>query len=118
MNRKLKRYLDEEERTVAKIAELQEHLKEVRMAKKQEEDTEIIRSIRGMKLDGRTLFSVLNGIQDGGVDLQALLQEAGNRTLSEDAESDLEGIETGTKNDEITDAMTASESEDENETEE
>ena len=115
MNRKLKRYLDEEERTVAKIAELQEHLKEVRMAKKQEEDTEIIRSIRGMKLDGRTLFSVLNGIQDGGVDLQALLQEAGNRSLAEEAEP--EEDETGSDNNEITDAVEASESEDENETE-
>lgn len=55
MNRKLKRYLEEEEKTVAKIAELQEHLKTLRIAKKQEEDTEIIRSIRGMKLDGRKI---------------------------------------------------------------
>ena len=116
MNRKLKRYLDEEERTVAKIAELQEHLKEVRMAKKQDEDTEIIRSIRGMKLDGRTLFSVLNGIQDGGVDVQALLQEAGNRSLAEETEP--EEDETGSDDNEITDAAEASESEDENETEE
>ena len=116
MNRKLKRYLDEEERTVAKIAELQEHLKEVRMAKKQEEDTEIIRSIRGMKLDGRTLFSVLNGIQDGGVNLQALLQEVG-RTLAEEPETDLEEAEADSDNEEIIDAI-ASESEEENETEE
>ena len=114
MNRKLKRYLDEEERTVAKIAELQEHLKEVRMAKKQEEDTEIIRSIRGMKLDGRTLFSVLNGIQDGGVDLQALLQEAG-RTLAEEPETDLKEAEADSDNEEIIDAVAASESEEENE---
>ena len=33
MNRKLKRYLEEEEKTVAKIAELQEHLKTLRIAK-------------------------------------------------------------------------------------
>ena len=118
MNRKLKRYLDEEERTVAKIAELQEHLKEVRMAKKQEEDTEIIRSIRGMKLDGRTLFSVLNGIQDGGVDLQALLQEVGSRSSADEPETDPEEAEADSDNKEIIDAVAASESEEENETEE
>ena len=100
MNRKLKRYLEEEEKMVAKIAELQEHLKTLRIAKKQEEDTEIIRSIRGMKLDGRTLFHVLNGIQDGGIDIQELLKDA--EEMQEDN----------------TDALEASESEEENETEE
>ena len=117
MNRKLKRYLDEEERTVAKIAELQEHLKEVRIAKKQEEDTEIIRSIRGMKLDGRALFSMLNGIQDGAIDLQDLLKEIGSLAFAEETPDS--GDETeGTQDEEDTDAMDASESEDEHETEE
>lgn len=117
MNRKLKRYLDEEERTVAKIAELQEHLKEVRIAKKQEEDTEIIRSIRGMKLDGRTLFSMLNGIQDGTIDLQDLLKEIGNLSLAEETPDTGDDTE-GRQDEEDTDAMDASESEDEHETEE
>ena len=112
MNRKLKRYLEEEEKTVAKIAELQEHLKTLRIAKKQEEDTEIIRSIRGMKLDGRTLFQVLNGIQDGGIDIQALLREAESHALMESEKAAEETQE------DITDALDASESEDENETEE
>ena len=110
MNRKLKRYLEEEERTVAKIAELQEHLKTLRIAKKQEEDSEIIRSIRSMKLDGRTLFNVLNGIQDGGIDIQTLLQEAENSAL---AEQDVDE-----EQEEETDAQDASESEEGNETEE
>ncbi len=108
MNRKLKRYLEEEEKTVAKIAELQEHLKTLRIAKKQEEDTEIIRSIRGMKLDGRTLFHVLNGIQDGGIDIQALLSEAESHTTTGPEETQ----------EDTADASDALESEDENETEE
>ena len=112
MNRKLKRYLEEEEKTVAKIAELQEHLKTLRIAKKQEEDTEIIRSIRGMKLDGRTLFHVLNGIQDGGIDIQELLKNAESRAISE-AEATSEEMQ-----EDNTDALEASESEEENETEE
>ena len=36
MNKKLMRYLDEADRTEAKIAELQEHLKGVRAAQKAE----------------------------------------------------------------------------------
>ena len=111
MNRKLKRYLEEEERTVAKIAELQDHLKTLRIAKKQEEDTEIIRSIRGMKLDGRTLFNVLNGIQDGGIDIQAFLREAESHSLMD------EEMAAEEKQDENTDALKASESEDDDETE-
>lgn len=65
MNKKLKRYLEEIDRTEEKIAELQGHLKSVRAAQKQEEDLEIVRSIRGMKLSGRDLFALLNGLQDG-----------------------------------------------------
>ena len=112
MNKKLKRYVEEEERTVAKITELQEHLKTLRIAKKQEEDAEIIRSIRSMKLDGRTLFNVLNGIQDGGVDVETLLRDASNHVLTEDTISD------DTEKNNTTDAKEASESEDENEKEE
>ena len=40
-------------------------MKNVRAAQKQEEDLEIVRSIRGMKLSGRDLFALLNGLQDG-----------------------------------------------------
>ena len=112
MNKRLKRYLEEEERTVAKITELQEHLETLRIAKKQEEDAEIIRSIRSMKLDGRTLFNVLNGIQEGGVDVEQLLRDANNHVLADDSISDdTEDINT-------TDAKDASEREDEDEKEE
>jgi len=72
VNRKLKRLIEEEERTVAKIEELQGHLKDIRIARKQEEDTEIVRSIRTMKLGARELFELLSGIQNGSVSIETL----------------------------------------------
>lgn len=75
MNRKLKRLVDEEERTVKKIADLQDYLKDVRVRRKQEEDAEIIKSIRTMKLPPRELVAMLSGIQDGSIDLQSLTDE-------------------------------------------
>ena len=71
MNKKIKRYLDEIERTEKKIAELQNYLKGVRMALKAEEENEMIKSIRGMKLNSHDLFDLLNGIQDGSIVFQA-----------------------------------------------
>lgn len=67
MNKKYKRYLDEIERTEAKIAELQEYLKTTKAALKQEEELEMIKAIRSMKLKGRDLFDVLNQMQNGNV---------------------------------------------------
>ena len=65
MNKKLKRYLDETEKTKEKIAQLQEHLRNVQAMQKQDEDMEIIKSIRGMKLPPRELFELLCGLQEG-----------------------------------------------------
>lgn len=70
MNKKLKRYLDEGERVESKIAELQEQLKGIHAAQKMEEDLEIVKSIRSMKLNGRDLFSLLCGLQEGSVVLK------------------------------------------------
>ena len=70
MNKKYKRYLDEIERTEAKIAELQEYLKLTKAALKQEEELEMIKAIRSMKLKGRDLFDVLNQMQNGNVSLE------------------------------------------------
>ena len=67
MNKKLKRYLDEGERVETKIAELQEQLKGIHEAQKMEEDQEIVKSIRSMKLNGRELFSLLCGLQEGSM---------------------------------------------------
>ena len=51
MNKKIKKYLDEITKTEKKIADLQQYLRGVQAALKQEEDNEMIRCIRGMKMD-------------------------------------------------------------------
>lgn len=71
MNKKLKRLIEDEENTMAKIEELQTHLKEVRTARKQEEDLEIIRSIRSQKLGARDLLELLESIQSGRIVIEA-----------------------------------------------
>ena len=52
---------------MARIAELQDFLKDIREARKKEEDQEIVRSIRSMKLGARDLFDLLTAIQDGNL---------------------------------------------------
>ena len=79
MSRKLKRLIEEEEKTLSRIAEQQEFLKEIREVRKKEEDLEIIRSIRGMKLGARELLDLLTGIQKGTISMemrQSLLERA------------------------------------------
>ena len=51
MNKKIKKYLDEIVKTEKKIADLQQYLRGVQAALKQEEDNEMIRCIRGMKME-------------------------------------------------------------------
>lgn len=65
MNRKLNRILDEIQKTEERIAEWQEHLKELNIRKKQLEDAEIIKSVRSMRLNSRELLEVLDKIQNG-----------------------------------------------------
>lgn len=82
MNKKLKRLIEDEENTTAKIEELQTHLKEVRIARKQEEDLEIVRSVRARKLGARDLFELLEGIQTGRIMIEPVpdpdLEESGS----------------------------------------
>ena len=52
MNKKIRRYLEEIEKTEKKIADLQQYLKGIKSALKEEENNEMIRAIRGMKLAG------------------------------------------------------------------
>ena len=70
MNMKLKKILDDIQKTEDKIAELQEHLKQQNTLKQQMEDMEIIKSFRSMKLDSRELLVLLDGIQKGTVTIQ------------------------------------------------
>lgn len=72
MNKKLNRLIEDEEITMAKIEELQKHLKDVRAARKQEEDQETVLCVRARKLGSRALLELLEGIQDGRVVVEPL----------------------------------------------
>lgn len=82
MNKRIKRYLAEIEKTEKKIAELQRYLKGVQTALKQEENNEMIKSIRGMNLSSKELFDLLNGIQDGSVSFK--VEEVSEEELHEE----------------------------------
>ncbi len=56
MNKKIKKYLDEIAKTEKKIADLQQYLRGVQAALKQEEDNEMIKCIRGMKMENGQLY--------------------------------------------------------------
>lgn len=81
MSKKLKKFLNDAEKTESKIAELEEYLRNVRAAQKKEEDNEIVRAIRSTKLGGRDL---LENIQAGNVTFQTTVNNE-NKT-SEEAE--------------------------------
>ena len=84
MSKKLKKFLNDAEKTESKIAELEEYLRNVRAAQKKEEDNEIVRAIRSTKLGGRDLLALLENIQAGNVTLQTTVNHE-NKT-SEEAE--------------------------------
>ena len=92
-SRRLKKLIEEEEKTIARIAELQDLLKEIREARKKEEDLEIIRSIRSMKLGARDLFDLLTAISEGN-----LSEELREQLLADQEEEDpYSGGKTGTE---------------------
>ena len=74
MNRKLHRVLDEIQKTEKKIAEWQEHLKELKLLEEQLENEEIIKTIRSMKLDSHQMLELLEGIQDGTVSIPIMAE--------------------------------------------
>ena len=67
MNRKIKKYLEEIDKTEKKMVELQTYLKGIKAALKEEENNEIIRSIRSKHYNSKELLEVLSGIQNGTV---------------------------------------------------
>lgn len=85
MNMKLKKILDDIQKTEDKIAELQEHLKQQNTLKQQMEDMEIIKSFRSMKLNSRELLVLLDGIQKGTVMIQ--MNEDGGITVEDTKET-------------------------------
>lgn len=90
-SRKLKRLIEEEEKTLARIEELQGFLQEIREARKKEEDLEIVKSIRGMKLGARELFDLLTGIREGTISMEmreSLLADADDEDAEDTSEND------------------------------
>ena len=79
MNMRLKKVLDDIQKTENKILELQEHVRQLRIQKKQMEDAEIIKAIRSMKMDSRKMLTFLDGIQNGTVTMQ--FDEEGNLSM-------------------------------------
>lgn len=77
MNRKLHRVLDEIRRTEKKIAEWQEHLKQLKLLAEQLENQEIVKTIRSMKLDSHRMLELLEGIQEGTVSIPLPAEEPG-----------------------------------------
>lgn len=79
MNMRLKKVLDDIQKTEDKILELQEYVKKLKIQKKQMEDAEIIKAIRSMKMDSREILTFLDGIQNGTVTMQ--FDEEGNLSM-------------------------------------
>ena len=79
MNMRLKKVLDDIQKTENKILELQEHVRQLRIQKKQMEVAEIIKAIRSMKMDSREMLTFLDGIQNGTVTMQ--FDEEGNLSM-------------------------------------
>ena len=90
MNMRLKKVLDDIQKTEDKILELQEYVKKLKIQKKQMEDAEIIKAIRSMKMDSREMLTFLDGIQNGTVTMQ--FDEEGNLSM--------DSSETGIKKEE------------------
>lgn len=76
---RLKKVLDDIQKTEDKILELQEYVKKLKIQKKQMEDAEIIKAIRSMKMDSREMLTFLDGIQNGTVTMQ--FDEEGNLSM-------------------------------------
>ena len=98
MNMKLKKVLDDIQKTEEKIAELQKHLKKQNDLKQQMEDIEIIKSFRSLKLDSRELLVLLDGIQKGTATIR--LDEEGGIEI-EDAGEKKDGNKENNKESDI-----------------
>lgn len=87
MNMRLKKVLDDIQKTEDKILELQEYVKKLKIQKKQMEDAEIIKAIRSMKMGSREMLTFLDGIQKGTVTMQ----------FDEESNLSMDNQETGTE---------------------
>lgn len=88
MNKRIEKYLEEIEKTEKKISDLQVYLKGIKNSLKEEEEKEMVRSIRSMNLDRSDLLSFLQGLQEGSVTFQVNQKE--DREISEMAKTDMD----------------------------
>ena len=95
MNMRLKKVLDDIQKTEDKILELQEYVKKLKIQKKQMEDAEIIKAIRSMKMDSREMLTFLDGIQNGTVTMP--VDEEGNLSM-DSPETDIKKKESLERN--------------------
>lgn len=102
MNKKIKRYMDEIQKTEKKIADLQEYLKGVKNSLKEEENLEMIRTIRGMKLEGPELFKFLDGLQSGKISFSSREIERSDASPFTQNEKMIESEENNHENSEKT----------------
>ena len=84
-SKKQRRLIEEEEKALKKISELQDYVKELREARKKEEDVEILRTLRSLKLGAWDLYNLLTGIQEGTVIMEARPPALDQEDISEDA---------------------------------
>ena len=69
MNKRIRKCLREEDLIDKKIAELLSQKADLEVARGQEEEKEIIRIIRGMKLEKHELADLLDGLRSGEISL-------------------------------------------------
>lgn len=72
MNKRLNRVLDEIQKTEEKIAEWQEHLRELNILREQLENQEIVKSVRSLKLDSRKMLELMDAIQNGTISVGSI----------------------------------------------
>ena len=87
MNRKIRKYLKEEDQIDKKIAELLSQKADLEVARGLEEEKEILKAIRSMKLDKHELADLLDGLQSGEVSLlrsDDFLEEDGSTDAPEE----------------------------------
>lgn len=96
MNRKIRKYLREEDQIDKKVAELLSHKADLEAARSQEEEKEILKVIRGMKLERHELADFLDGVQNGEISLLRSDDFLDEDEGSEDAPDEINGASEDT----------------------
>ena len=69
MNKRIRKCLREEDQIDKKVTELLAHKAELEIVRGQEEEKEIVKIIRGMKLEKHDLADLLDGLESGEISL-------------------------------------------------